>query len=308
MPQEFQAVRFHEYGGSDKLGMEKLPIPTLKANEVLVEVHYAGVNPIDWKIRSGYLKEFMPVPLPFVPGIDFSGVVAEIGAGVKSVKKGQAVFGIGSGTYAQYAVAAEGDIVPKPEGLSFEVAATVPIAALTAWKAVEDSGAGKGHTVLIQGAAGGVGQFAVQFAARKGARVLGTASAGNLAFVKTLGAEKAVDYKAASLEEEIKDADMVIDLVGGEALESAYGRLKKGGTLVTVAGQVSEEKAKSHGVRAISSGRGPTALLKEIAELLAKKSIRAEVGSIFPFTRAKEAQDMSQTGHGRGRILLKVKG
>jgi NADPH:quinone reductase-like Zn-dependent oxidoreductase len=307
MAQDFQAVRFHEYGGSDKLVLETLPRPSLKADEVLVEVHYAGVNPVDWKIRSGYLKDYMPVPLPFTPGADLSGVVVDVGAGVKSVKKGQAVFGIGKGSYAQYAVAEEGDIVPKPESLSFETAATVPLAALTAWKAVEDSGAGKGQTVVIQGAAGGVGLFAVQFAKMKGARVIGTASANNLAFVKTLGAEKAVDYKIGSLEDDIRNADIIIDLVGGDALERAYGLLKKGGTLVTIAGQVSEEKAKSQGIKAVVSGRGPTALLKDIVELLAAKKIHSEVGRIFPLAQAKDAQDLSQTGHGRGRILLKVK-
>jgi NADPH:quinone reductase-like Zn-dependent oxidoreductase len=307
MVQDYQAVRFHEYGGSDKLVLETLPRPALKANEVLIEVHYAGVNPIDWKIRSGYMKDFMPVPLPYTPGIDLSGVVADIGTEVKGIKKGQAVFGIGSGTYAQYAVAAEGDITPKPDDLSFEMAATVPVAALTAWKAVADSGAGKGYTVVIQGAAGGVGLFAVQFATMKGARVIGTASESNLTFVKALGAEKAVDYKIGSLEEDIRNADIIIDLVGGEALERAYGLLKKGGTLVTIAGQVSEEKAKSHGIKAIVSGRGPTVLLNDIAELLAKKSIHSEVGRIFPLAQAKDAQDQSQSGHGRGRILLKVK-
>jgi NADPH:quinone reductase-like Zn-dependent oxidoreductase len=307
MLQNFQAIRFHEYGGSDKLALETVPRPELKANEVLVEVHFAGVNPVDWKIRSGYLKDFMPVPLPFTPGIDFSGVVVDTGPAVTSVKKGQAVFGIGNGTYAQYAVAAEGDVVPKPDNLSFEMAATVPVAALTARKAVSDSGAGKGQTVVIQGAAGGVGLFAVQFAALEGARVIGTASEGNLAFVKALGAEKAVDYKIGSLEADIKNADIIIDLVGGDSLEKAYGLLKKGGTLVTVAGQVSEEKARSHGIKAISSGRGPTLLLRGIAELLAKKSIHTEVGRIFPLAQAKEAQDQCQTGHGRGRILLKMK-
>jgi NADPH:quinone reductase-like Zn-dependent oxidoreductase len=306
MAQDFQAIRFHEYGGSDKLVLESIPRPILKAGEVLIEVRYAGVNPVDWKIRSGYLKDFMPVQLPLVPGADLSGLVVETGPGVKGLKKGQAVFGIGKGTYAQYAVAAEGDVVVKPESLSFEEAAAVPLAALTAWQAVADSGAAKGLSVVIQGAAGGVGAFAVQFAARKGARVIGTASKGNLDFVKSLGAAEAVDYGVGSLEAEIGSADLVIDLVGGKALEAAYGLLKKGGTLVTIAGQISEEKAKERGVKALSSGRGPTALLKEIAALLAKKEIRAEVGPIFPLAQAREAQDLSQAGHGRGRILLKT--
>jgi len=307
MVRDFQAIRFHEYGGSDKLVLESVPRPILKADEVLIEVHYAGVNPVDWKIRSGYLKDFMPVQLPLVPGADLSGIVVETGTGVKSLKKGQAVFGIGKGCYAQYAVAAEGDVVVKPESLSFEEAASVPLAALTAWQAVADSGAAKGQSVVIQGAAGGVGAFAVQFAAKKGAKVVGTASKGNLDFVKSLGAAKALDYGVGSLEAEIGSADVVIDLVGGKALEAAYGLVKKGGTLVTIAGQISDEKAKERGIKALSSGRGPTDLLKEIAALLAKKEIRAEVGPVFPLAQAKEAQDLSQAGHGRGRILLKMK-
>lgn len=307
MAKDFRAIRFHEYGGSDRLVLETLPRPALKANEVLVEVHFAGVNPVDWKIRGGYYKNFMPVPLPSTPGTDFSGVVAEIGSEVKNLTKGQAVFGIAAGTYAEYAIAKAGDIVPKPDNLSFEMAATVPVASLTAWKAVEDAGVKSGQTVVIQGAAGGVGLFAVQFARLKGAKVIGIASTDNLAFVKALGADEVVDYKKGSVESAIKGADVVIDLVGDEALERAYGLLKKGGILVTIAGQVSEEKAKEYGIRAMGSGRGPTELLKQIAELLAKKSIRAEVGRVFSFTEAKAAQDLSQTRHGRGHIVLKVK-
>jgi len=307
MTQNFQAIRFHEYGGSDKLILETMPLPVLKAHEILIEVHFAGVNPVDWKIRSGHLKDFMPVPLPFTPGIDVSGVVAAIGSEIKDIKVGQAVFGIGNGTYAQYVVAKDGDVVPKPDNLSFEMAATVPVGALTAWKAVADAGVKKGLSVVIQGAAGGVGLFAVQFAALKGAKVIGVASENNLTFVKTLGAEKAVAYDKSPLEAEIKDVDIVIDMAGGEALEKAYGFLRKGGTLVTIAGQVSEEKAKIHGIKALVSGRGPTALLKEIAELLAQGRIHTKAGDIFPLEKAKEAQDQSQAGHGRGHILLKVK-
>jgi NADPH:quinone reductase-like Zn-dependent oxidoreductase len=307
MTQQFQAVRFHDYGGSEKLVLETVPFPILKANEILIEVHFAGVNPIDWKIRSGYMKDFMPVPLPFTPGLDVSGVVADVGSEVKDIRKGQAVFGIGNGTYAQYVVAKDGDVFPKPDNLSFEMAATVPVGALTAWKAVADAGVKKGLAVVIQGAAGGVGLFAVQFAAMKGAEVVGIASEDNLTFIKTLGAERAVAYNTGLAETEIKNADVIIDLVGGDALEKAYGLIKKGATLVTIAGQVSEEKANSHGIKALVSGRGSTVLLKEIAELLANGSIHTQAGHVFPLEKAKEAQDQSQAGHGRGHLLLKVK-
>ncbi len=308
MARDFNAIRIHEYGGSEKLTMDRLQPPALKANEVLIEVHYAGVNPVDWKIRAGYLKDFMPVSFPYTLGIDVSGVIAEIGPAVKSLKKGQSVFGVANGAYAEYAVAAAGDVVPIPDGLSFEVAAAVPVGALTAWKAVEDSGVKKGQTVVIQGAAGGVGQFAVQFSRLKGAKVIGAASTDNVAFVKALGADKVIDYTKGSVESAIKDVDVFIDTVGGEALEKAYGLVKKGGTLVTIAGKVSDEKAKEHGIKALVSGRGPAELLKKIADLLAKKTIRVEIGKIFPLAEAKAAQDLSQTGHGRGRIMLKVQG
>jgi NADPH:quinone reductase-like Zn-dependent oxidoreductase len=307
MKQDFKAIRFHEYGGSENLVLDTTASAPPGADEVLVEVYFAGVNPIDWKIRGGYLKEFMPVPLPYTPGVDFSGVVAEVGSAVKDIKIGQAVFGIGKGTYAQYALAKAADIVLKPDNVSFEMAATVPLGALTAWQAVADSGAAKDLSVVVQGAAGGVGLFAVQFAALKGAKVTGIASEKNLTFVKTLGAERAVAYDEGAAVAEIRDVDVVIDLAGGKALEKAYDFLRKGGTLVTVAGRVSEEKAKALGIKALNSGRGPTSRLKEIAELLAKGKIRAESGSIFELAKAKEAQDMSQMSHARGRILLKVK-
>jgi NADPH:quinone reductase-like Zn-dependent oxidoreductase len=306
MPAEIKAIRFHEYGGSEKLVLETIPRPVPKANEVLIKVHFAGVNPIDWKFRAGFLKEYMPLQLPFVPGIDLSGIVEELGAEVKTLKKGQAVFGVAKGAYAEYAIALANDVTAKPDSLSFELAATLPVGALTAWQAVEDAGIKTGQTVAVLGAAGGVGLFAVQFARAKGARVTGTASAANLDFVKSLGAERVVDYRKGPLETEIRNVDVVIDTVGGETLEKAYGLLKKGGVLVTMAGQVSEEKAKEHGVKGLHSRRGPTEKLKMIAEMAAGKKLRAEAGKIFPLADAGAAQDLSQKGHGRGRILLRV--
>ncbi len=307
MAQEHRAIRYHDYGASDKLVLETLPRPQPKEGEVLVEVHFAGVNPVDWKIRSGIYKAFMPASFPVTPGIDFSGVVAELGSAVTGFKKGDEVFGIAKGSYAEYAIAAAADVAHKPKGLSMEQAASLPVTALTAWKIVEDAAVQAGQTVVIQGAAGGVGHFALQFAKRKGATVVGVASGDNLPFVKSLGADRVVDYKKGSLGAEIKDADVVIDTVGGESLEKSYDLVKRGGTLVTVAGQVSEEKAKAKGIKAIGSGRAGPEHLKEIAELLEKKILRVEISKVFALREAGAAQDLSQTGHGRGRILLKIK-
>ena len=275
-------------------------------NEVLIRVHFAGVNPIDWKMRAGFLKNYMPIQLPFIPGIDVSGTVEEVGSEVKTLKEGQPVFGVAKGVYAEYAVALAADAAAKPDNLSFDLAATLPVGALTGWKAVEDAGIKSGQTVVVLSAAGGVGLFAVQFARSKGARVIGTASGANLEFVKSLGGENAVDYTKGPLEAEIKEADVVIDTVGGDALEQSYGLLKKGGVLVTVAGQISEEKAKEHGLKAMRSGRGPTVNLRMIGEMVAAKTLHAEVGKVFPLAEAGAAQDLSQTRHGRGRILLRV--
>ena len=306
MSAEIKAIRFHEYGGSEKLVLETIPRPVPGASEVLIKVHFAGVNPVDWKFRAGYLKDFMPLQLPFVPGVDVSGTIEELGSEVKGLKKGQAVFGVAKGAYAEYAIASANDIAAKPDSLGFEQAATLPVGALTAWQAVEDAGIKTGQTVAVLGAAGGVGLFAVQFARAKGAKVIGTASSANLDYVKSLGAEKSVDYTKGPLETEIKNADVVIDTVGGETLEKSYSLLKTEGVLVTMAGQVSEEKAKARGVKALSSRRGPTEKLKMIGEMAAAKTLRPEVGKIFPLAEARAAQDLSQTRHGRGRILLRV--
>ncbi|HTX72313.1 MAG TPA: NADP-dependent oxidoreductase [Rectinemataceae bacterium] len=307
MSTDFHAIRYHEYGPADRLVLDVVSRPALVADQILVQVMYAGVNPVDWKLRSGAYKAFMPVELPVIPGIDFSGLVAETGPGVRHLKKGEAVFGIADGSYAEFAVAKAHDVVPLPPGLSFEMAAAVPVGALTAWKALEDAQVRAGQTVVILGAAGGVGQFAVQLAHLKGAKVVGTASRANFDFVTELGADTVVDYASGAVESALRGADAILDLVGGAALEGAYALVKKGGFLVTIAGSPSDEKAEQFGIQALRSGRGPAELLGPISDLLARKAIKVEVGKIFPLEEARAAHELSQLGHGRGKILLKVK-
>jgi NADPH:quinone reductase-like Zn-dependent oxidoreductase len=302
---DMKAIRYHDYGDSAKLSLETVPRPTPKAGELLVRVHYAGVNPVDWKLRSGIYKAHMPVTFPVTPGREFSGVVEELGEGVSGFKKGQKVFGTTGGTYAEYVAVPTSGVAPIPNGLTFEQAASVPLGALTAWHIVEDANLGPGKTVAVIGAAGGVGLFAVQLARAKGAKVFGVASGGNLEFVQSLGAE-AVDYTKGPLSAKIKDADVVIDTAGGEALAGAYALVRKGGLLLTVAGMPSEEKAKELGITAKSSGNRSSEPLARIAEMLAAGTLKVEPGRIFPLAKAAAAQDLSQAGHGRGRILLKV--
>lgn len=306
MSNEMRAVRFREYGGSEKLAVETVPRPEPKANEVLVKVRYAGVNPVDWKIRAGYLKSFMPVSLPYTPGIDFAGTVAALGAEASGFAAGDEVFGVAAGTYGEYAIAVAGDIAPIPPGVDPRVAATAPVGALTAWKAVEDAEVADGQTVAVLGAAGGVGLFAAQLAKLKGAKVIGTASAANADFVRGLGVDTVVDYAAADVASRISGVDAVIDTVGGAALDLAYTVVRKGGVVVTVAGQPDEAQAKARGIRIKGSGRGSAEMLRQIGELLRTGKLRGRVGPVFPMSEAAAAHDQSETGHSEGRILIET--
>ena len=274
-----QAVRYHDYGGPQVLVLEQAPLPQPQAGQVLLRVLAAGVNPADWKIRAGFFKEFMPLPLPWTPGLDAAGMVEAVGADVTTLQPGQAVYGVVNGGYAEYAVAPAVDLRPKPAHLSFEQAAAVPVGALTAWQAViEDAQVQPGQHVLVHGAAGGVGLFAVQLARWKGAHVTGTASAGNLEFVRSLGAETAIDYSAAPFETVARDMDVVVDTVGGEIPERSWQVLRPGGVLVTVAAQLPPEAGQAYGVRAITSGRASSDRLGQISELLEAKQLTPVVG------------------------------
>jgi NADPH:quinone reductase-like Zn-dependent oxidoreductase len=304
---KMQAVRVHDYGGPEVLVYEQAPRPQPKAGEVLVRLKAAGVNPADWKMRGGAYKQFMPLQFPWTPGLEGAGTVEEVGADVSTFKPGQEVYGILTGAYAEYAIALAKDIRPKPSQLSFEQAAAVPVGVLTAWGAVINTAKVQaGQRVLVHGAAGGVGMFAVQLARWKGAHVIGTTSAANLDFVRSLGAESAIDYNAAPFETVVHDLDVVVDTVGGDLADRSFQVLHKGGMYVTIAGRLAPEAGKAQGIQAVSAGRAPTENLEEVTELLASKKIIPVAGASFPLKEASEAHELSQTGHGRGRIILRI--
>ncbi len=307
--QTINAIQVHNYGDADQLKLEQIPQPEPQENEVLVRLYAAGVNPVDWKIRSGGLKDFMPMTLPYVPGADLAGVVEKVGRGVTAWQPGQEVFGRGSqGTYTQYAIAPAQTLALKPESLSFEEAATIPVGATTAWQGLFDHGnLQSGQRVLILGGAGGVGLFAVQFARWKGAHVISTASTGNVDFVHSLGAESVIDYTRTRVEDEIHDVDLVLDTVGGTALASVLPTLKRGGTLVSIAGQPDEAQAREVGVHtARFSAQITSELLTTFAQLIDEGQVKTVVGTTFPLSEAGKAQELSQSGHGRGRIILNI--
>ncbi len=307
--QLINAIQVHNYGDADLLKLEQIPQPEPQEGEVLVRVYAAGVNPVDWKIRAGWLKDFNPSTFPYVPGADLAGVVEKVGSGVTAFQPGQEVFGRSSkGSYAEYSIAPANALALKPKTLSFDEAATIPIGATTAWQGIFDHGnLQPGQRVLILGGAGGVGLFAVQFAHWKGAHVISTASTRNVDFVRSLGADTVIDYTKARVEDEVHDVDLVFDTVGGTALASAWPTLKRGGTLVTTAGQPDEAKARELGVRTANfSAQVNSELLSTFAQLIDEGKVKVVIDNIFPLSEAGKAQELSQGGHGRGRIILHI--
>lgn len=307
-----QAVRFHSYGSPEVLVLEEVPRPQAGAGEVLIQVHAAGVNPLDWKVRAGHVKEWLQYRLPLIPGWDVSGVVEAIGPDVTAFKSGDAVYGMldfgRNGAYAEYVAAQTRDLAPKPGSIDHVQAAAVPLAALTAWQSLfEVADLAPWHTVLIHAAAGGVGHFAVQFAKWKGARVIATASANNASFLQELGADVVIDYSSTRFEKEVREVDVVLDLIGGDTQQRSWQVLKKGGILVATLGISSSESARQRGVRGGGVMVHPdTAQLAKIAALIDAGDLKPAVTTILPLAQAARAHELSQTGHVRGKIVLQV--
>lgn len=303
-----RAVRIHAFGGPDVLKIEQIPRPEPGPGEVLIRVHAAGVNPVDWKIREGYTGH----RLPLIPGWDVAGVIESTGTGVKGLKTGDQVYGhfdlARDGAYADYVAVPAAEVALKPRSIDYTQAAAIPLAALTAWQALFDAGGLRaGQKILVHGAAGGVGSFAVQLAKWKGAYAIGTASSGNLQFVRDLGANEVIDYTRTRFEDVVHDVDMVLDTLGGETQKRSWQVLKKGGILVSLPTRPSEREAAAYGVRQASFGVKPNAdQLAELARLVDSGKLRPIVGSVMPLADARLAQELSQAGHARGKIVLKV--
>jgi NADPH:quinone reductase-like Zn-dependent oxidoreductase len=302
-----KAVRIHDYGTPEVLSVEEAPRPQPEKGQVLVHMRAAGVNPADSGYRSGAYSQFAALEFPWTPGLEGAGSVESVGPDVESFQPGQDVYGFVTGAYAEYAVAKANDLQRKPENLSMEEAAAVPMGATMAWAAVIDTAkVEEGQSVLIHGAAGGIGSYATQLALWKKAHVIGTTSKDNLEFVRSLGAQTVIDYRETAFENVVHDVDVVIDTVGGEVLERSWAVIRPGGALVTVAGRISAEAGNAHGIRAASVVRPPFANHKEVSELLASKTIVPTIREVFPLAEARAAQELSETKHGRGRIVLKI--
>ena len=307
-----KAVRIHEYGGRDVLRYEDAPQPQPSDDEVLIRVHAASVNPVDWKIREGHMKGVLPLELPITLGCDVAGTIAAVGGNVKSLQGDNEVFGYVSlmknGTYAEFATAKESEVALKPKSLDFVHAAAVPVGALTSWQAIFDTANLRdGQKILIHAAAGGVGAFAVQLAKAKGAFVIGTASGKNEDLVCELGADEFVDYTTVRFEDVAKDVDVVFDTIGGETQARSFVTLKRGGFLVSIVQPPSPEAAAKHGVQATMISVQPNAeQLRDIAELIDAGRVKVTVETVLPLSETKKAHELSESGRTRGKIVLQI--
>src|SRR5205809_3887421 len=307
-----KAVVVHEYGGPEVLKYEDAPRPERKEDEILVRVIAAGVNPVDGMIRAGMFAKNSKNAFPMVPGYDIAGIVEETGAKIDKYKTGDAVYAyIGlnkGGGYAEYAVATDKEVSPKPKSLNFEEAAAVPLVAETAWQALFDvAKLSAGQTVLIHGGSGGVGTFAIQIAKARGAKVIATASTANQDLLKQLGADVAIDYTKQKFEDVARGVDVVLDSVGKGTLARSYGVVKKGGFIVTLVARIDQAELDKYAIRGASLSVNPDSNeLREIGKLIDEKKIKVIVSQTFPLSEAMKAQEQVATGHTRGKIVLKV--
>ncbi len=328
-----RAVRLHEHGGPEVLRLDEVPIPEPGPGEVLVRVHAVGVNPPDWYLRGGLTSvpgTDSTVSLPVIPGTDVSGVVEAVAADVDGLAVGDEVFGLlrfpgfDGSAYAEYVAAPASELARKPAGIDHVHAAGAPMAGLTAWQYLIEVGhdhpspfqearhrptaLGAGTTVLVNGAAGGVGHFALQLAKWKGARVIAVASGAHAAFLSDLGADRFIDYTKSRPEELVHDVDLVLDTVGGPGSSRLLRTLKHGGALFPVfPGEYDDEETAKLGVTvSIAQVRSNGAQLAELGRLLDAGTVRVAIDSTFPLADARAAHERAARGHLQGKIVLTV--
>ncbi|MCT2345823.1 NADP-dependent oxidoreductase [Niallia taxi] len=308
-----KAVVINQYGSKEELVEQEVNKPNAEANQVVLKLEATSINPIDWKLREGYLKEIFDWEFPIILGWDAAGVITDIGSNVTKWNVGDRVFSrpetTRRGTYAEYIAIEEHLLAKLPDSISYEEAAAVPLAGLTAWQALFTHGHLKeGETVLIHAGAGGVGIFAIQLAKYSGAHVITTASEKNHALLYSLGADQVIDYKKENFEEVLKDVDLVFDTMGGEVAENSYKVLKQNtGRLITIVGEPNHDTAKSHNVSAKGIWLQPDGeQLQKMADLMEEKKIKSIVGATFPFSRQGiyDAHALSETHHAVGKIVI----
>jgi NADPH:quinone reductase-like Zn-dependent oxidoreductase len=303
-----KAIRIHSFGGPETLSYEEAPQPTPARGEVLIRVHAAGVNPVDAKIRSGEFPRFRP-QLPAILGRDISGVVVNVGPDVSDLAKDDEVFGMldyDRGAYAEYAVASTREISLAPAALEHEQLAALPVAALTAWQALFEHGKlQRGQRVLIHGANGGVGHFAAQLGLWSGAEVVGTCAEEDVDFVRDLGVETVIDYQSQRFEDEVRNLDLVLDLVAGETRRRSWKVLKPGGILVSTLPDPKPEERHDVSGREVVVYPAPVQL-GAIARLLATGAINVAIDRVFPIADIPAAHHRLEKEHSRGKTVAQI--
>ncbi len=307
------AIRIHEVGGPEGMVYERAPRPRLASGDALVEVYAAALTPAELTWKETWADHSGKSRLPIIPSHEVSGVVAALGEGVSDLKPGEAVYGLTDfsrdGAAAEFVAVRAADLAPKPRSIGHLQAAAIPLSGLTAWQALFDHGGlVAGKRVLIHGAAGGVGSFAVQLARAKGAEVIAVASGRHRDFLQSLGANEVVDYETARFEDVAHGVDLVLDTVGGETLKRSWSVLKPGATLVSIAEPPPEQDAVRAGARGIFFIVEPNrAELSELGRLTDAEQLRTFVSEVFALSRAREAYETLLRGHLRGKIVLRVK-
>ena len=331
-----KAFIVERYGKKSSLRLADMPSPELRDDEVLVQVHAAGVNQLDFKIRDGEFKLILPYRLPLILGHDVAGVVVKVGPRVLQFKPGDEVYArpddFRIGTFAEFVAVKEASLALKPAGLTMEEAASIPLVALTAWQAlVEKARLKKGQKVFIQAGSGGVGTFAIQLAKHLGATVATTTSTGNVALVKSLGADVVIDYKTQDFEDILRDYDVVLNSQDGKTLEKSLHVLKPGGKLISISGPPDpafgkessapafvklvmrllssgiRRRAKDHGVDyAFLFMKASGSQLREITRLFDAGAIRPVMDRVFPFESTNEAMAYVEAGRAKGKVVIKI--
>ena len=332
-----RALTFKRYGKSPDIRFSELPLPTLRADEMLVEVHAVGLNPIDNMITTGVFKPVLKFQLPATMGSDLAGVVKEVGSRVTRFKPGDAVFAslfeLGTGSLAEFAVVPEHVAAPKPANLDFVQAASVPMVSLTSWQAMKErAGVRPGQKVFIPAGSGGIGSMAIQLAKHFGAKVSTTTSTGNVQMVRSLGADEVIDYKKQAFEKELRGYDMALGTLKDEEVEKAIGILKPGGKIVSLVGpldaafatarklnfilkfvfglmsrKVMRMAAKREVAYSFLFVRPDGAQLSEIGKLLDSGRIRPVIDKVFPFEQAREALEYLAQGRSKGKVVVQIK-
>lgn len=307
-----KAVQYSQYGGPEVLQVNEVEKLFPAKGQVLVEVRAASINPFDYKLMQGYMKEMIPLKFPFTVGGDLSGVVVEVGEGVDNLKVGDEIFGQAynmggaSGSMAEYAVANVGSIAIKPKNVNFNEAAALPLVGASAIQALEEHiKLQSGQKILIHGGAGGIGSIAIQLAKYLGAYIATTVGADDIEFAKSLGSDEVIDYTKVDFSKILKDYNAVYDTVGGETTDQSFKILKKGGVLVSMLGAPKEGLAREYGVEAIGQNTQTNSQkLTRLADLVDQGVIKPQVDKVFPLEQTRDAFEFTEEGHHRGKVVI----